>query len=501
MRLGWDEVAVHPDAVVIQSVGEGGGSDVPAENITVLDQVRRVPLEFDVVGQINQARRSRQGSIKLHHHRVDGSDAGLPERAQRGGHDAVAVQVLHPGNPHAVGTGRDRVDGGDDDGAGVPVEHGHAGDGNDHARAVGHRVVGRVCRRVQRQELGEVQVDLIDRVRRDESCRNRRRSGVSHRQVRDHTGNAQGARRADNHAINRAVVRGVNRAAAERIVGRARRRHVREATGPIAALPQVDEFAAAAGRDAAAANRGDREEETGRAAGSHRGVGDGGREGDDGSWVAAKVAVIVKLCRSLLLNDATAHIGVHRQAEVQRGGEDRLGREAAVALPVHAVGAGVAGEGVARAAKTHPHIGETRDVGGVVTPRHAGDVPVLTGATFDEIASRQLGIRVGSDVRRIGAQRDAGVEAALVRRAQRIQVGHTDLHVEVAGLLRVNVAEAVEVAEDVMPAAGDRELVWSEAVVHSGQRANLAARRDVRARSFPHRIHIEACQSGHHAVG
>ena len=501
LGLRRDEIAVHPDAVVIQRAGERGGSDVPAEHIAVLDEVRRVPLEFNVVGQVRQGGCVGQSSIPIHHHRVDGSDAGLPERAQRAGHDAVAVQVLHAGNPHAVGAGRDRVDGGDDDGAGVPVEHGHAGDGNDRARAVGHRVVGRVAGRGQGQELGEVHEDLVDRVRRDEARSHRRRSGVGHRQVGHHGGDARRAGRADNHAVNRAVVRAVNRAAAERVVGRACRRHVREATGPIAALPEIDQFAAAAGRDAAATDRGDRDKERSCAARSHRGIGDGGREGDDCAGVAAKVAVVVKLSRGLLLNDTSAHVGVHRETEIQRRREDRLGRKGAVALPVYTVGAGVAREAVARAAKAHPNVGETRDVSGVGTPTRAGDVPVLTGAALDEIASRQLRIGVDSDVWRVGTQRDASVEAALVRRAQRIQIRHTDLDVEVAGLLRVNVAEAIEVAEDVMPASGDRELVRSEAVVHSRQRANLAACRNVRARRFPHRIHIEARQPGHRAVG
>ena len=198
---------------------------------------------------------------------------------------------------------------------------------------------------------------------------------------------------------------------------------------------------------------------------------------------------------------ARSHVAVARDADEEGLGEaDALAAGAArtdlaVEQPVDAVDAGVAQEGVARAAETQP--GVRIRAGRAVAPRDRGLVVVRPQVALEEIAAREHRVGIRADVRCRRVEGDTRVEAGLGGRAERIGIRHAHLQIEVARDLLIHKTEAVEGAEDVMAAGGQFERIGGEAVSRAGQRGELRAVNFRTAETDAMRINVEAGQTDH----
>src|SRR6185295_10773988 len=164
----------------------------------------------------------------------------------------------------------------------------------------------------------------------------------------------------------------------------------------------------------------------------------------------AEVAKTIILGGGQLLQSALTHVAVAGETEIDRAGERGERRNLAIKLPVHPVGAGVAKESIAGATKAQPNIGIGANW--LIAPRGARHIEGLSNRAFNEIASRQERIPVSTDVGRSWIERDAHVEARLIRGADEINIRDVDDHVEITGDQLIDKSEAVVIPEDVMAA-------------------------------------------------
>ena len=329
---------------------------------------------------------------------------------------------------------------------------------------------------------------MIERIGRGKPGQDRRRRAVRDSEDGHGAGDAESARQPDDAAEHRAVVCELERSRAQDGVGGARRDQVGPAAETVGALPDISQFAA---------RRGDRDDgqvgEGGAAACRDRDVGRLLGDGDGRTGITGEITVIIKPGAHTLLQGVVTHIGAHCQTEEERVREGRVGRGLTIQDPIDPVGAGVAEEGVADAAEANPSV-RIRQLR-VGTPGAGARIVIIAERAFREIATGQLRInpRIDAGAKRVERRTDR--EARLVRSTQSIKRRHPHLHIEVTGLLGIDIAEAVEIAKNVAAAAGDFKGVGGEAVVVADEGRDGRGIVLIEARRFIQRVDIKTSQT------